>query len=810
MTNSMKSFRILVAAAAAITMLFTGCKKDVFTGIDESKAPVRGLTYDADNSSLTSIALYWDVKDAINAGATSFSAQLATKEDFSDVDMYNSSVGQTIQASADLNDAVTFSGLKEYTRYYVRVRANYPRSIYSPWTVLESNGSVACVSVGHGIVVMDFSAPKNLELTALSYSRIDAGWDLVGPAEGYEVEYKNSAAAEWIPVYKGANAAAAVENTDAETSYDVRVRAYRTVEGTVEYTDYSTATITTPAKPSFEPQIKTAEQLETFFTEIAALAGPTDAYTLEVDIDAQGASMPRIEMFAASFDGKGHVIKNIKFADGIVGTLTGTFKNTSFSAIELGNAIIGTAEASATVEGINVDAKSSITFPEPDAAANYGTIVNTSAAPITNCKVECAYTQTFAAFPKASINFGGIVGYTTALVKDCNNTGARSVTVDAPASGAYHTMAGIVGYFTGEADKVMVQNCHNTGDIAVQYQTACYFYTAGVAGGTNTVKQADNAPVNQGTIDGCSNSGAISMHYVAGGSGAYPVMGGVAAAVDGKLTNCTNNGPLSAVCDSESATWTCQAIGGVAGVVTFGANNCVNQKDGKISVKALVAGGTAGARGAGNIETSTWAGVIAKAGPYDPDASVVFEKCVNEADIELVANSTTGTPNHHAGAVFAYTTGTVKDCHNKGSFKVTSPVAYIRIGGITGGTKCDVIGCTNSGKLTADMDCLPAGSSVLGTGKFAAYVGGIVGDTYKAASAINVTDCSNSGVICADLSKESIESIYSSLLSGIVACCKGGVEPVITGCKNTGSFDFKGTCSYKSDDLLGGTYQTKY
>ena len=78
----MKSFKILIAAAAVTAVLFSGCQKEVFTGIDKSKAGVTDFTYDEIMSSPSTVSLVWNPSAAKTAGATSFSVQLAKKEDF--------------------------------------------------------------------------------------------------------------------------------------------------------------------------------------------------------------------------------------------------------------------------------------------------------------------------------------------------------------------------------------------------------------------------------------------------------------------------------------------------------------------------------------------------------------------------------------------------------------------------------------------------------------------------------------------------------------------------------------------------------
>lgn len=466
----------------------------------------------------------------------------------------------------------------------------------------------------------------------------------------------------------------------------------------------------------------------------------------------------------------------------------------------------------ATVSGVSFEASNSLEYAEPEDEANLGTVANVNAGTIENCSSAIAYNQIFAKFPGKPVNIGGIVGSSTGLVKGCSNTGARTIEITAPTKSTFHTFGGIVGFFSGAEGKVMVKDCSNSGAISTTIGTACYMMTAGVAGSTNLVKQLDTDPVNQGIVEGCSNTGAISARYIAGGSGAYPSVGGVCGQIEGVIKDCTNSGALSLKCDSPSATWTCMRVGGVASYACFGATNCTNKVGGTITVDALVAGGTAGAKGAANVETSSWGGVLACAGPYKPNKEIVFEKLTNEAEINFVANSITGTPNHNVGAVVGVATGTLKDCHNKGNFTFKSPVAYTRFGGVVADTKCDVIGCTNSGNITLNIGNLAEGSSVIGTKKFAGYVGGIIGSNRLASegNTITIKDCVNSGTLKLDASEHQAESMYLSYVAGIIAVVNPSFEPSIEGCSNTGKLEKAGDESkikIECVEIKGGKYQ---
>ena len=788
----MKSFKILIAAAAVCAVLFSGCKKEVFTGIDPTKAGATDFAYDETMSSATTLSLVWNPTKAEQAGATSFSVQLAQKEDFSDVDMYEPSVGQTIMIDAKPNDGVIFSGLKEYTRYFARIRANYPRSIYSDWTVLKEGDDLLCISVGHGKVSMSFAAPGGLTLNAPSYSRISVSWNIVGPAEGYEVSWKKSSASDWYAVDNGNEVAADIIDLEATTSYDVRVRGYRDQDGVKEYTDYATASITTPEKPAFTPQIETKDQLMQFISTIAATASAADSYTLEKDIDLGGEALAPIETFAGKLDGKKHTIKNAKVEGNLFGAVSGQIKDVTFSGFELGNSLIASATETASLSGIVLDKTCSVSFPEPAEATNFGGIVASSAAPVENCSNAAAITAKYAALPKASCNWGGVVGYTTNVVKGCSNSAKMALSVDAPQSGTFHTFGGVVGMYEGEAGKSMVVNCTNTGEVSVEYGTAVYFYVGGVVGGTPSAK---NTPGNYGVIEGCSNEGNVSIHYIAGGSGAYPNIGGVVGYTEGSTKSCTNKGDISIACDSESQTWTCARVAGVGGAVTQGASDCHNF--GHISATALFAGGTAGNRGAGNIATCCFGGVIGSAGPYESDGSVVFEGCTNEVDLELTLGTLTETPNHHVGAVFGYVTGKIDNCQNKGNFTVTCPTAINRLGGIAGGCKYAVSNCSNSGNLKVNHPAITKTD-------WRAFVGGITGDA-NTAGATTYTKCVNSG----DLdftSTASISTGKTSAVGGIVGCGKSGAEITFTDCSNTGKLTYTSPGSCLTGDLRGGDY----
>ncbi len=157
----MKSTKSLLAALVLVASVFTGCvKEDVVTGIDKNKPAPKEFKYDAVGSSATAIAVYWNAGEAVANGATSFTVQIPTG--LNNGDNYSKTTSQTLQTTAAVYDAATFSGLAEYDRYYVRVRANYPNSVYSDWVYLTLDGEPAPFEVGYGLVDAEIAGVDDL------------------------------------------------------------------------------------------------------------------------------------------------------------------------------------------------------------------------------------------------------------------------------------------------------------------------------------------------------------------------------------------------------------------------------------------------------------------------------------------------------------------------------------------------------------------------------------------------------------------------------------------------------------------------
>lgn len=166
----MKSIKALAAVALA-SSLFIGCEEEEYFGIDSSKPAPKEFTYDEDNSSETSISVYWDDASMIEAGATSATVQLTTE--LNNGDNYDNSVTHTIVYSDEkvkVKNATTFTGLKKFSRYYVRIRANYARSIFSDWVYLTYNEEPSPFEIGVGFIDKNSPVVENISYNESSAS----------------------------------------------------------------------------------------------------------------------------------------------------------------------------------------------------------------------------------------------------------------------------------------------------------------------------------------------------------------------------------------------------------------------------------------------------------------------------------------------------------------------------------------------------------------------------------------------------------------------------------------------------------------
>lgn len=548
---------------------------------------------------------------------------------------------------------------------------------------------------------------------------------------------------------------------------------------------------------------------------------------LGADLDLTGVNYTEVSSFDGTFNFDGYKIKGL--GNNLFKTLKGTVKNIKLEDInaplfdtlsagasiedslvfltpltyslamivdtEIGNITLENDTLNAplfarvTANGAvkNVELKSTVTYDFPVSPTNvdFGGIVGNNAGLVEKCKSAAQFDGKIDVLPGASFNFGGIVGASTGLVKDCEHTGTFKLYLPAPTKATYHTFGGVVGQVQAEADSVAITGCTNRGVVSLKIKTATYFMVGGVVGGTPSDKKC---PGDYGVLENLTNRGNVSFTYVDGGSGSYPNIGGVVGYVEGKIRGCNNDGHLDQKCESSDSNWTCTRLGGVAGSVTLGADDCHNF--GTFSVEGLYAGGTSGARNAANTELSAWAGCIACAGPYTPDGTVIFNNCTNDVNLTITPGSTTRTPHHCFGGVFGYLSACAQNCKNTGAIYITCNVATQNIGGIAGVADAPIKDCVNNGNLILDASDASYTSWMV-------RMGGIVGWSARTVDT-TISDCSNRGNL--SITGSNTGSSRDLFIGGIFGSCGNATlatgaaltnQICITyGCSNTGTLTF--------------------
>ena len=259
----MKINRLLTAALIIIATVFTSCVKesvwDVKTGIDSSKAAPEGFSFDAALSSKSEIAVFWQGSKAKAAGAQSFLVQLTDSKNMDKGNTWDSKISKVLQISDDPTanyESVKFTNLAEGAKYYVRVRANYPGSVYSEWAYIASpEGKPLLCEVGFGPSNPDAAAPESLTYNATKSDDASLTFDAVATAAeeagAVTLVYRLTNYESGISVVREVSPST-LSMTFAELEYKSQHKAsvaaiYETPEGGIYYSNwvYASETITT-------------------------------------------------------------------------------------------------------------------------------------------------------------------------------------------------------------------------------------------------------------------------------------------------------------------------------------------------------------------------------------------------------------------------------------------------------------------------------------------------------------------------------------------------------------------------------------
>ena len=625
----MKNYKILTVAACLLAL--AACKQEnpyqtVPGGLDATKPAVASFNYDAATSGAKSAGFTWDAAQAVSAGATSYTIELT--DDVTNPNVVN---GTSITiVNVPETSAIVTKNIKAGAFYYARIRANYPGYYFSNWTYLGSEANPLAVCVGTGTVEAKFGAPANLKTSNVSETGFKATWDPVPFATGYVFEYKPASTGDWEKV----ETTATTYDTDGlvgKTAYDIRVKA---VKGEEE-SDYTTGSVTTLEPSKFNPQMSKLSDFIEFLNTEAILAGAASEYTLEADIDLTGQTIPAVESFKGTLDGKGHVIKGLKNGKPLFNTLTGTVKNLVFDAScefapEVAFFGIVAGDNQGTISGVTNKAKIAFAASSLADPALVAAIAGQSSGEISGCTNEGAVSVKIDGATVA-VGVAGIVGYQAAAINNCINKGNISfeaknisgkVTV-VDATGALPTIGGIAGY---GAPGFSISGCENHGVVDYKITAAETDMTANL--NRNQIGGIVGSPC--GAVSNSNNYGAVNVslkHSTPGselpfefivcvggiGGGDYEFTNTSEVFSNTSYINCVNEGNITVDSDAQKSN---SAIGGIVGwpgqekpVTGTSVNGCTNK--GNITGKGIMKcriGGIEG--GTGVIENSENQGVI--------------------------------------------------------------------------------------------------------------------------------------------------------------------------------------------------------
>lgn len=782
----MKSLKFLATAAIVSAFALTSCVQDVLeTGIDTSKPGVTNLTYGEVAHGSKTMTLYWSGAEAVNAGATSFSVQFLENKDtlggkLLKPDMYDPSISKTVEVVKDEDGLVSttdFSAQMEGqtvgNKYYIRVRANYPMSIYSDWTWLtDAQGNIAYFKVGRGIITEGIEDPYLFKVTGTSTGLI-VKWDAIPDATSYQVEYKKSSESSWtsetVPAGADLPTILKIKNLPSETSYDVRAKTI-TPAGDSEYCDVQTVSTRKPG--SFPKSMKDAKELIDWLEGGVVEVEPSDVFTLAADIDLTGQTFTAMdESLLGTFDGANHTIK------GVSSTLlydiesTGTVKNLT---------IEGTMNSSdENFAGLALSNKGTITDVEVKANINYDATLS------------------------SLMKVGGIVADNTGTLKKVTYSGTLAATSSQNVAGPI-VIGGLAAYSAGT-----IEDSHNKGPVS--FKTANYIQGMAVAGLVGYLENAITGSDNSGAI-AIEAANAVAKAALINTSSATPTVAGIAGYGNTDafaITDCTNDGLVSYTLKTidlqkdgkttASANYNRTQVGGIVGNPYGKVTRAIN--NGTISINMGTSTGEVFT--GSNHEHIICAGGIG-GGDFFAGADqnkTSYIDCVNNGKINAFVGS--AQSNSAIGGIVGWPgkegsrTNSTSGCKNTGNITLTGP-GKVRCGGIHGGSGI-ITNCENSGNIVANDGTACSLGGLAGfssngfkitgsrstgnvTGNVSGFnVGGLLGNIGNSAGSGGFTGCSVSATVKAADPDQATSGMIIGYYNGTSAATSAGTaaSPVL-------------------------------
>lgn len=371
----------------------------------------------------------------------------------------------------------------------------------------------------------------------------------------------------------------------------------------------------------------------------------TACYKLTADIDMNGIAFTPIGnendgAFSGTLDGAGHKIKNLTAGDentkyaGLIGFLEGTVKNLALENVNVSGyryvgGVVGYAEDDSGISDCMVNGR--VEGKAQVSTIYVGGIVGFSTTDILDCQNYVCTDISYDGDTKFSSYTGGIVGrQENGSISNCKNKGDISAT----AHEYYAYIGGISGELSGDS---AVENCTNEGKILNKEKRYCTVVAGGIIG--NSTESENSTEVKY-----CCNRGDIILSRFIY---EYTYAAGIVGQSKSVISNCLNEGTI--IVDSSPPNTA--NTGGVVGV----------QYSGKIIECCNT----------GNVISEGFAG-----GMVGQQSKGIIENSVN--------NGTIYSSYEHAGGIAGSSTDKIINCQNSGY------IYYLHFGGgISGNSNFD-------------------------------------------------------------------------------------------------------------------------
>lgn len=628
----------------------------------------------------------------------------------------------------------------EYMKLTVGENAGDPRK----GTVTVSNGSRSKdLKVVQGTIPTDISADKS----ELSFTSVGGNASV---ALTTLRAWTATASESWLTISpaSGEGSSAAVNVTVSAETNEGEART-----ATITFSNGKSEAKVSVSQSKDAMILMNKAEFLAWFNE-AATYGEGTQVSLGADIDLARETLSPIPALKCSINGKGHKIMNWKTTTSLIDTLRAgtTVKNLVIDSscsltLPTGFKTFGflVANNHGTVSEIVNNASVSIPSIPAFGDGAYGAIVGYTyeGGSVSGCENHGDITYSGPGYTTGTVYFGGVQGRMTAAsttisesknygkitftfsdatttsglyiggvtgsanansnVLSCRNYG--DITVRTKGFNGNHLIGGVVAYAASET-----KDCHNEGNISLFSETA-----EGAADGP--VKGAGVAGIsayqgkNGGTLEGCSNKGAITLR--AGYSLGFTTVGSMtkfASAVGGivaysfknALKSCTNSGAISSHfgnIDNSASNYNTtvrQCIGGIIASTYGNVEECTNTG----AVTANWVTSTHNAALAKNFVTM--AGGISGGDYHSDQVGSSIINCTNEGAVNYTCDSS-GSNNAVGGIVGwpskenAAVTSSISGCVNRGAV-THDGFAKSRVGGIVGAGG-GIDNCKNFGKV---------------------------------------------------------------------------------------------------------------